>query len=116
MLHKKESLNGTISQLRSLQGSPAESSKFLAQFAKDRAYKRDAFKIIQNQVLPAFRDFQHFLETKYMKNVRKGPGVVSLGNLNGEDYYQACLEFSTTIKNINATELYQFGMKVNTLS
>ena len=35
-----------------------------------------------------------------------------MGNLNGGKYYQACLEFSTTIKNINATELYEFGMQV----
>ena len=49
---------------------------------------------------------------KYMKHVRKGPGVISFGNLKGEEYYQACLERSTSIKNINATELYQFGMQV----
>ena len=39
-----------------------------------------------------------------------------MGNLNGGKYYQACLEFSTTIKNVNATELYEFGMQVSKFS
>ena len=35
-----------------------------------------------------------------------------MGNLNGGEYYQACLEFSTTIKNINATE-YEYKEQGN---
>ena len=105
-------MNATINQLRSVQPGSAENSKFFSQFIRNRAYRNDALKVIQNEVLPAFKEYQDFIATKYLKHVRKGPGVVSMGNLDGGKYYQACLEFSTTIKNINATELYEFGMQV----
>ena len=105
-------MNATINQLKSVQTGSAENSKFFSQFIRNRAYRNDALKVIQNEVLPAFKEYQDFIATKYLKHVRKGPGVVSMGNLNGGKYYQACLEFSTTIKNINATELYEFGMQV----
>ena len=113
----KESLNGTITQLISLQEYPGESSKFFPQFLKskmlDISDKYEVLRVIDEEVLPAFQKYQDFLETKYMKHARKGPGVISFGNLKGEEYYQACLEHSTSIKNINATDLYQFGMQVN---
>ena len=106
-----ESIKGTIQQLRALVSSPAESSKFYAQLSRSKYFKDEAYVVIKEKVLPAFKKLLQFLEKEYLRNVRKGPGVISLGHLKGQEYYQACLEYSTTIQNINATELYLFGMR-----
>ena len=107
----EESIRETITQLRSLLSRSAEHSRFFNQFSRSRVFKKEALEIIKKKVLPAFRAFKNFLEMDYFPNARKGPGLISLGNLKGREYYQACLEYHTTVKNINATDLYQFGMR-----
>ena len=60
--------------------------------------------------LLAFQDLEVFLSTTYLDSTRKGNGVSSMGNSNGDDaYYNALLEYSTTLTNVNATEFYEYG-------
>ena len=60
--------------------------------------------------LLAFQDLEVFLSSTYLDSTRKGNGVSSMGNSNGDDaYYNALLEYSTTLTNVNATEFYEYG-------
>lgn len=105
----KEAIYDTIKHLKSLTSEKPSVSRFYSQFARSKIYNSEAYTVIKNQILPAFKSLEIFLEGKYMKHVRKGPGLISMGNLKGEEYYQACLDHSTSIKGVNSTELFLFG-------
>ena len=60
-------------------------------------------------MLPAFKRLEVFLSETYLLHARKGNGVSSMENFNGDNYYNALLEYSTTLKMVNATEFYTYG-------
>ena len=64
--------------------------------------------MILSQILPAYKDLSNYIFKEYYKNIRPGPGLVSLLNLKGDQLYEACLEYYSGSK-IDPEELHQFG-------
>ena len=58
----------------------------------------EAKDVISNEVLPAFKNLQIYLETEYTKHARQAPGISVLPQ--GLTMYQAYLEYHTTIEGI----------------
>ena len=79
----KESIEGTLEQLNALQGIFISDSRFMSQFWQRKKYKSEALKIVRTRVLPAFNHLENFMKNEYMQHLRKGPGLMSLGNLKG---------------------------------
>ena len=44
--------------------------------------------------------------------MRPGPGILSLKNHKGAQFYQACVEYYTTLQNVNTTELQEYGYEL----
>jgi uncharacterized protein (DUF885 family) len=53
-----------------------------------------AKKILQDQVIPAYREFYRFFTTEYQPNCRKQVGITSLEG--GDDYYAYLIRYFTT--------------------
>lgn len=56
------------------------------------------------------KDFSHFIADDYMKNVRKGPGLVHAKN--GLGLYKNLLKWYTTVDNITPEKLHDMGKQV----
>ena len=109
----KESLDKTKKQFERLQymGQNVTRSAFFQMFAKHDGTREEAAKVITNEVLPAFKDLEEYLFNDYYQYVRSKPSVKSMSNLKGEEFYQASLEYFTTLSNVNADDLHQYGLE-----
>lgn len=58
----------------------------------------EAKDVISNEVLPAFKNLQIYVENEYMNHVRPVPGIAVLPQ--GDTMYQAYLEYHTSIAGI----------------
>ena len=83
-------------------------SDFYYMFSKNNATKEEAKKVIQDQIIPAYKDLSNYIFKEYSKHLRPGPGLVSLFNLKGDQFYEACLEYYSGSK-IDPEELHKFG-------
>jgi uncharacterized protein (DUF885 family) len=107
----KESLDKSVRQYDHIQVDKAEESEFFIQFSKNNLVRDEALKVIRNQIIPSFKKLQDFIHGDYSKHLRKSAGLVSLNNLKGDEFYQACLDFHATLKGVDARELHNFGLK-----
>jgi uncharacterized protein (DUF885 family) len=107
----KESLDRSVGQYDRIQVENAEESEFFKQFSKNNLVRDKALEVIQNQIIPTFKKLQDFVHGEYSKHLRKSAGLVSLNNLKGDEFYQACLDFHATLKGVDARELHNFGLK-----
>lgn len=122
MTYAKESMTRVADQFDALQVVDPENSPFYEPFrrldfvdghlekAVKDGYRDEARRVIASMVLPAFRNLSTFIQDEYMKHLRPAPGVWSLGP-NGKDFYQACLEYHTTLKNVTPEEVHEIGMQ-----
>ena len=88
----------------------------MKQFNKNAAVKSEAESIVKNEILPKFKILQDYIYGEYQNHLRKGPGLVSLGNLKGTEFYQGCLKYSTTLENPEAEDLHKYGLEANAKS
>jgi len=97
--YAKQSLGGVDLQLELLQVQ-ANSSDFYVRFRDmpgslgrhvvDRL-KTSAYKVVEEEVLPAFKRLQDFLRFEYSTKFRSQPGISSIPN--GLDFYSAALRW-----------------------
>ena len=114
--YSNESLSRAKSHFEAIQVEDVEESAFYTPFKKmeeiaqdeRKAIQKQAKKIIKQSVLPAFQELDDFIHDEYMKHLRPAPGVWSIPN--GTEFYQACLEYHTTVENVTAEKVHQFGL------
>ena len=115
--YANESLTRAQAQFESLQVSEIEESQFLKQFLKNDKVKDEAKKIVQDEILPRFKTLQNYIfDGEYQNHLRKGPGVVAMNNLQGNEFYKGCLHSYTSLDNLDPADLYQFGLESNAKS
>ena len=67
-----------------------------------------ARSVIEMNVLPAIKKLENYLHGSYSKHLRSKSGVFSI--TNGQEYYQACLEYHTTLTDISPEEIHNIGL------
>lgn len=116
--HANESIFRTKEQLERLQVRP-EASEFYESFKNMRkilpnidisyidSIQSDAKTIIRENVLPAFKKLENYIHGPYLKHLRAKPGISSIHN--GQQYYEECLRFYTTLSDISPEEIHNIG-------
>lgn len=99
-----------IEQLDSLLAVPIEQSPFMSPASRDEdeEFKAAFTDVIENQVLPAIRDYRTFLQDEYLPQAREELGVSVLPD--GLDCYRASLRSYTTL-NRSPEEVYELGQQ-----
>lgn len=75
--------------------------------ARFATYKMDAAKIIREEVMPAFREFEAFYNLEYQPNCRADIGTSSMPG--GREYYDHRVKLFTTL-DVDAEEVHQIGL------
>ncbi len=65
-------------------------------------------ELIQEQVIPAYREFYRFFTEEYQPNCRTEVGITSLEG--GEEYYNYLIRFFTTL-DMTPREIHELGLK-----
>lgn len=111
------SISGVLKQVDLLQQA-TEKTVFYKPFAsisddttfslntKDDIQKR-AKKVIEDGVLPSFKELKKFLENEYFKHLRPEIAISSL--VDGKEYYQGCLDFHLTCS-MTPEEVHKKGL------
>ncbi|CAB4064486.1 unnamed protein product [Lepeophtheirus salmonis] len=73
----------------------------------NRALKKEAFEVIDEQVIPALQYLGNFIQESYQ--VRSHPGISSLPN--GKERYEAILKYHTNIEDVTAHQVHEMGLK-----
>ncbi len=112
--YPKESLTRVPKQFEALDTTP-EATDFYVPFKRlkgssssVRSVQHEALEVIRDQVQPAFNKLKDFLFGVYSDNLRKIIGVSGLPD--GQKFYQAALEYHTTIKGITPEEVHNIGL------
>lgn len=110
-----ESMTRVKGQFDKLQVKNVEKSLFYHPFRNlkntepEREIREKAIKLITEDVLPAFQDLSDFVQNVYMNHLRPEAGVWSMAN--GKEFYQKCLEYHTTLDDIDAEKVHQIGLE-----
>ena len=119
--HANESLYRAVDQFDRLQVSDPTESEFYKQFEKikdnlpevtdeEAARLQDkARTVIKEHILPSFKKLQEYVFGEYYEHLRPEAGVHSLPN--GQEYYQACIDYFTSLRGVNASEIHQIGLE-----
>ncbi|MDH5432391.1 MAG: DUF885 domain-containing protein [Gammaproteobacteria bacterium] len=70
--------------------------------------KKQAEKVIANEVFPAFKELYTFFEEEYIPNTKQSLGAYDFPD--GKNYYQAQIKNYTTL-DLTAEEIHQIGLK-----
>ena len=117
--HANESIFRTKEQFERLQVRP-EASEFYESFKNIRTHlpsidlsyiesvQSDARTVIREKVLPAFKKLQNYIHGPYSNYLRPKPGISSIRN--GQQYYEACIRFYTTLSDISPEEIHNVGI------
>ena len=73
-----------------------------------KSVQSDARNLIHASVLPAFKRLQGYLHGTYSKHLRPKPGVSYISN--GQQYYETCLKYYTTLSDISPEEVHNIGL------
>ena len=92
-----------------IMGKNVTNSGFYKMLAKNNSTKNEAAQIIKEEILPSYEILSNYIFGEYYKHLRPGPGIESLTNLKGDEFYEANLEFYTTQSNVDPKEIHQFG-------
>lgn len=65
--------------------------------------------IISEQVIPAFKKLDDFIQTRYINFLRPSIGVSSIQN--GEEFYQEALNFHITLDSVTPQEVHDLGKR-----
>jgi uncharacterized protein (DUF885 family) len=107
----KEIVSLVIEQLQTLRDYPLDESPFMspAKRSQDEAFASKWNDLVSNVVLPAFKNYQDFLQTEYLPNAREDVSI--LANPNGAECYQAFIRNRTTTKK-TGEEIFELGSKI----
>tara|TARA_R110002051_G_scaffold324920_1_gene424598 strand:- start:15592 stop:17310 length:1719 start_codon:yes stop_codon:yes gene_type:complete len=107
----KEIVIIVIKQLQTLGDYPLQDSPFMspAKRSEDEAFADQWKDLVTITVLPAFKQYQNFLETEYLPKARENVSI--LANPNDADCYQAFIRSMTTT-NKTGDELFALGSKI----
>ena len=110
-LPAKCSLDGVPEQFMSHveNGGSAFLSKILDSTNVPDDVKAKASAIVENEVVPSFKEIADFLKDVYVP-VLPTEIACTKRHPNGADYYQKCLEFHTTTS-LTCTEVHEIGLK-----
>ena len=117
MTYAKESLAQVAEQFKRLQVDGRASEFFQpfknmaeSKFSKTqiRQIQERALQAINDQLLPAYEKLHNYIEKTYMKHVRSGPGISNIPK--GREYYQACIDFHTSMKGLTPEIVHQIGL------
>ena len=118
LTHARESLEKGLPGFDRLQVPPTESEFFGLFRQLHSKYPNDnyaielqavALELIGNQILPGFRKLKTFIQNEYLPHARPGIGISTVPG--GSEYYQACLEYHTSIAGITPLEVHNIGLE-----
>ena len=117
MTFASESILKTREQLQTLLVENPKTSNFYHPFRNMKKFENqskvdliqeEAESLIEDEVLPAYRKLEKYIFEEYINHLRSGPGVIHMRN--GKEFYQACLNFYTTIPGMNPEYIHQMGL------
>ena len=82
---------------------------FISQPIKDIGEREtEGYALVENEVIPAFKNFKKYLREEYIPNTKEEIGVSV--NKGGKEYYEQRCRFFTTL-NMTPAEIFETGQK-----